>query len=303
MENSLRKFLYSLFTMFLAVSAIFVILRATPGDPVEKILGPEAKQEEIVKYRKQLGLDKSLPVQYKNYLLGIVSGEMGKSLFKKKDVTVLIKKHMSPTIILAFLSVGFATILGTFFGIYAGFKKSGMFDNASRIVSLVALSFPIFSLAPILVYIFAIKFNLLPVSEWGSFSQGVLPVITLVIPLSAVIMRVARNKLLEESGAPWVQVLKSKGMNDLEILQRLTKVCMPTILNVVAIQLSVVLAGTMITETIFDIPGMGLLLFEGIQNRDYPVVQGVIIYSTVIYMGVYFIVDFINVKIDPRITA
>lgn len=289
--------------MFLAVSAIFIILRATPGDPVEKILGPEAKQEEIVKYREQLGLNETLLVQYKNYLIGIFSGEMGESLFKKKDVIVLIKKHMTPTIVLAFLSVGFATILGTFLGIYAGFKKSGLFDNASRILSLVALSFPIFSLAPILVYIFAIKLNVLPVSEWGSVAQGVLPVVTLVIPLSAVIMRVARNKLLEESGAPWVQVLKSKGMSDLGILRRLTKVCMPTILNVVAIQLSVVLAGTMITETIFDIPGMGLLLFEGIQNRDYPVVQGVIIYSTVIYMGVYFIVDFINVKIDPRITA
>ncbi len=289
--------------MFLAVSAIFIILRATPGDPVEKILGPEAKEEEIVKYREQLGLNESLGDQYKNYLVGIVSGEMGKSLFKKKDVTVLIKKHMKPTIVLAFVSISFATILGTVFGIYAGFKKSGLFDNTSRIISLVALSFPIFSLAPILVYIFAIKFNVLPVSEWGSFAQGILPVLTLVIPLSAVIMRVARNKLLEESGAPWVQVLRSKGMSDLSILRRLSKVCMPTILNVVAIQLSVVLAGTMITETIFDIPGMGLLLFEGIQNRDYPVVQGVIIYSTVIYMGVYFIVDFVNEKIDPRISA
>lgn len=301
MSDSFRKILYSLFTMFLAVTAIFIVLRATPGDPVEKILGPEAKIEEIVKLRTQLGLDEPVIIQFKNYLVGMFSGDMGKSLFKNKDVTFLIKKHMGPTIVLAFVSVGLAMILGTMLGIWAGFKKSGLFDNVSRIVSLVFLSFPIFSLAPILVYIFAIKLNILPVSEWGTLSQSILPIITLVIPLSAVLMRVSRNKLLEESGAPWVQVLKSKGMTDVEILKRLTKVCMPTILNVVAIQLSVVLAGTMITETIFDIPGMGLLLFEGIQNRDYPIVQGVIIYSTVIYMGVYFIVDLVNAKIDPRI--
>ncbi len=303
MNESIRKFLYSLFTMFLAVSAIFIVLRATPGDPVEKILGPEAKIEEIVKMRADLGLDQPLIIQFKSYLVGIVSGDIGSSLFKNVAVTTLIKKHMQPTAVLAFVSVSLAMIIGTMLGIWAGFKKSGYFDNISRIVSLVFLSFPIFSLAPILVYIFAIKFRVLPVSEWGSFSQSILPLVTLVIPLSAVLMRVSRNKLLEEASSPWVQVLKSKGMADKDILIRLTKVCMPTILNVVAIQLSVVLAGTMITETIFDIPGMGLLLFEGIQNRDYPVVQGVILYSTVIYMGIYFVVDFINAKIDPRIVS
>ena len=97
--------------------------------------------------------------------------------------------------------------------------------------------------------------------------------------------------------------MESKGLSPIQILLRVAKVCLPTILNVVAIQLSVVLAGTMITETIFDIPGMGMLLFEGIQNRDYPVVQGVIIYSTIIYMVVYFVVDYLNEKIDPRINS
>ncbi len=301
MEKSIRKLAYSFFTMFIAVSAIFIVLRATPGDPVEKVLGAEAKPEEIIKYRQQLGLDQPIIIQYKNYLVGVVTGNMGESLFKKKEVKTLIGKHMGPTVILAFISVGCAMCLGTMLGIWAGFKRSGFFDNTSRIISLLFLSFPIFSLAPILVYIFSVKMGVLPVSEWGGLKHMVLPLVTLIIPLSAILMRVSRNKLLEEAGEPWVQVLKSKGMNDLQVLFRLTKVCLPTILNVVAIQLSVVLAGTMITETIFDIPGMGMLLFEGIQNRDYPVVQGVIIYSTVIYMSVYFIVDFLNTKIDPRI--
>lgn len=129
----------------------------------------------------------------------------------------------------------------------------------------------------------------------------VLPVVTLVLPLSSVVTRVMRNKFLEENNQLWVLVLHAKGMHVKDILLRTVKICMPTILNVVAIQLSVVLAGTMITETIFDIPGVGSLLFEAIGNRDYPIVQGVIAYSTVIYMLIYFFVDYLNSKLDPRI--
>jgi peptide/nickel transport system permease protein len=147
---------------------------------------------------------------------------------------------------------------------------------------------------------FSIKLNLLPVSEWGELKHLILPIITLVIPLSAVVMRVTRNKYLEEINSQWVLVTRSKGMGDPGILIRVLKVCLPTILNVVSIQLSVVIAGTMITETIFDIPGMGSLLFDGIQNRDYPIVQGVIVYSTVTYMIIYFLIDFINERLDPR---
>jgi len=128
----------------------------------------------------------------------------------------------------------------------------------------------------------------LPVSEWGDLAHLILPVLTLMIPLSASVMRVSRNKYLEEFQAPWVVVTRSKGLGDVAILLRILKVCLPTILNVVAIQLSVVIAGTMITETIYDIPGMGSLLFDGIQSRDYPLVQGVIAYSTLMYMIIYF---------------
>lgn len=301
MSQIVRKIFYSLFTIYIALTAIFFVLRLTPGDPVERILGPEASEVDVQRIREQLGLNNSIGLQYLNYLKGLPTGDLGKSLFKNQDVFEMLLFHIPPTMILAFLSVSLAFLLGTSLGIVSGTKHRKSFDNLSRVVSLLALSFPIFSLAPILVLIFAISFQVLPVSEWGELKHIVLPVSALVIPLSAVIMRVARNKYLEECRSPWVQVLAAKGMSSLSIHLRLTKVCLPTVLNVVAIQLSVVLAGTMITETIFDIPGMGLLLFEGIQNRDYPVVQGVIAYSTIIYMFIYFSVDILNSKIDPRI--
>lgn len=174
-------------------------------------------------------------------------------------------------------------------------------DTFLRTFSLLGLSFPIFSLAPVLIYIFAIKFRLLPVSEWNQLSSAVLPTLTLTIPLSTILMRVTRARFLEDLAEPWVQVLKSKGLSMPQIHRRVFKASLPSVINVVALQLSVVLGGTIITETIFDIPGIGLLLFEAIQNRDYPLVQGVAAYITIIYMGVYFLAEYVNEKIDPRI--
>lgn len=296
----LRKFSYALLTIFVALSTIFFVIRLSPGDPVETVLGQKATQEEISKLKSQLGLDLPMSKQYKNYLKGIAKGDMGKTIFGNKDVKELLKERMKPTIILASISVSIAAFVGIFLGLWAGVRKNKEFDKFSRIISLFALSFPIFSLAPLLVLFFSIKLNLFPVSEWGTLKHMFLPVLTLVIPLSAVIMRVTRNKYLEEVHSQWVTVTRSKGLNEVSIIRRILKVCLPTILNVVSIQLSVVIAGTMISETIFDIPGMGSLLFEGIQNRDYPIVQGVIVYSTVMYMLIYFLIDAVNEKLDPR---
>lgn len=300
MNNIIRKISYAFLTIFVALTTIFFVIRLSPGDPIETVLGPKATHEEIEKLKNQLGLDLSLKEQYGAYLKGISKGDLGKTIFGNKDVKELLKERMKPTMVLASISVTVAAFIGIFLGLMAGYRKNQAFDKFSRILSLFALSFPIFSLAPLLVLFFSVKMNWLPVSEWGELKHLVLPVITLVIPLSAVVMRVTRNKYLEEINSQWVLVTKSKGMGDLTVVRRVLKVCLPTILNVVSIQLSVVIAGTMITETIFDIPGMGSLLFDGIQNRDYPIVQGVIVYSTVTYMIIYFLIDFINEKLDPR---
>ena len=300
MSRFIEKILYAALTIFVALTTIFFVIRMSPGDPVETVLGQKASQEEIMKLKSQLGLDLPMSAQYKAYLKGLTKGDMGKTIFGNKDVKELLKERMKPTITLASISVTLAAIVGIFLGILAGYKKNKSFDKFSRLISLFALSFPIFSLAPLMVLLFSIKLNWFPVSEWGTLKHMFLPIVTLVIPLSAVVMRVTRNKYLEEVHSQWVMVTRSKGLNEVSILLRVLKVCLPTILNVVSIQLSVVIAGTMITETIFDIPGMGSLLFDGIQNRDYPIVQAVIVYSTLTYMVIYFVIDFVNEKLDPR---
>lgn len=297
----MRKILNALFTILMALILVFSLMRLSPGDPVERILGPNATEKEIQVYRQQLGLNQSFPVQLSQYLIGVVKGDLGVSLFKNRSVVELLKEHFVPTAIIAFFSVFISALFGPFLGLYSALKKSQAQDSIIRILSLGLLSFPIFSLAPILVLIFSIKLGVFPVSEWGSISHIFLPVLTLVLPLGSILLRVSRNRFLEECSEPWVQVLHAKGLREKDIHMRVAKACLPTILTVIGIQLSIVIAGTMITETIFDIPGMGTLLLDGIQNRDYPVVQGIIIYSMLVYMIIYFFFDYLGEKIDPRL--
>lgn len=243
MSRFIQKILYAALTIFVALTTIFFVIRMSPGDPVETVLGQKATQEEIMKLKTQLGLDLPMSAQYKEYIKGLFKGDMGKTIFGNKDVKELLKERMRPTITLAAISVALSAIVGIFLGIWAGYKKNKSFDKFSRLISLFALSFPIFSLAPLMVLFFSIKLNLFPVSEWGTLKHMFLPIITLVIPLSAVVMRVTRNKYLEEVHSQWVMVTRSKGLSENSILLRVLKVCLPTILNVVSIQLSVVIAG------------------------------------------------------------
>lgn len=301
MKQIFRSIVFFLTTLLFTMSIIFFCFRLTPGDPVERILGPDATQLELDNYRNLLGLNLPLQKQYFNFMSSAIKGEFGESLFNKRPVTSLLKERLSPTFVLAILSIIISTFIGIFTGIIAAYKKDKFIDKILRPISLIILALPVFCLAPLLVILFSIKLRLLPVSEWGDVRHLILPLLTLVLPLSAVLMRVTRNKLLEEKNAQWLIVLKAKGLKSHQIILRHLKISLPTILNMVAMQFSVVLAGAMITETIYDIPGMGTLLFEGIQNRDYPLVQGIVIYSTCISLFIYLFIESFNSKVDPRI--
>lgn len=297
----IKSLLKGFFTAWVVASAAFFCLRLSPGDPVERILGPQAKAEQIELYRQKLGLDLSMSKQYFNFMNDLVHLDWGKSLFKDRAVLEMISEAMLPTAKLAIISVTLSFFLASLIGVYAALSKGKWQDHVLRLGALGALAFPIFSLAPILIMIFSIWLGLLPVSELLSPIHYILPVLSLVIPLTSVLSRVVRNQFLELNKEPWIKVLLAKGLSENSVTLRIYKVCLPTIFNVVSMQLSVVLAGAMITETIFDIPGLGRLLLTAIENRDYPLVQGLIIYTSMIYLSLYVITDIINVKIDPRL--
>mgnify|MGYP003639355284 FL=1 len=299
----IKSLLKGFITAWFVATAAFFCLRLSPGDPVERILGAQARPEQIELYRTSLGLDLPMMTQYKVFLTNLVQLDWGKSLFKDKTVLELIREAMVPTATLAIIAVSLAFIFASLLGVYAAKNRGNIIDHLLRFLTLSALSFPIFSLAPILIILFAIQLGWLPVSELISPLHYILPCLSLIIPLTSVLSRVIRNQYLESRGEPWINVLKAKGLGDRAITLRIYKVCLPTILNVVSMQLSVVLAGAMITETIFDIPGLGKLLLGAIENRDYPLVQGLIIYTSLIYLLLYVITDIINAKIDPRLES
>ncbi len=288
--------------LLLSGFGVFLFLRLAPGDPVERILGPLATEVEKEALREELNLNGSLFQQAKNYYLNLLQMDLGFSIVSRIPVGKLIRKHLRPTLIIGIIAVSISFFIGAPLGAFAAWKKDQLVDPLFRVFSLSLLAFPIFSLGPILVLLFSINWQLLPVSGLLSPWHYVLPTLTLATPLSAIISRVSRNRFLEEKNSPWVQVLMAKGMSPFQIFYRLYRVIVPSVLNVIAIQLSVVLGGTIITEAIFDIPGLGMLLFEGIQNRDYPVVQGLILYLLIIYVSVFSAIKFINQKIDPRLS-
>ncbi|MBH48401.1 MAG: glutathione ABC transporter permease GsiC [Halobacteriovorax sp.] len=299
----IKSLLKGLVTAWFVATAAFFCLRLSPGDPVERILGAQARPEQIELYRTSLGLDLPIMTQYRVFLTNLVQLDWGKSLFKDKTVLELIREAMVPTATLAVIAVSLAFVLASLLGVYAAKNRGNLIDHLLRFLTLSALSFPIFSLAPILIILFAIELGWLPVSELISPLHYILPCLSLIIPLTSVLSRVIRNQYLESTGEPWINVLRAKGLGDGAITFRIYKVCLPTILNVVSMQLSVVLAGAMITETIFDIPGLGKLLLGAIENRDYPLVQGLIIYTSLIYLLLYVITDIVNAKIDPRLES
>ncbi len=297
----LKSLLKGLVTAWFVASAAFLCLRLSPGDPVERILGVQARPEQIEAFRQKLGLDLSMTQQYQKFAVGLVKLDWGKSLFKDKDVLTMIGDSLVPTAQLALIAIVLSFFFASFLGCYSAVLKGKWQDHLIRLFGLTSLSFPIFSLAPILIIVFSIKLGWLPVSELTTPLHYILPIITLVLPLTSVLTRVVRNQFLEASHEPWIAVLKAKGMSDISIYLRIYKVCLPTIMNLVSMQLSVILAGAMITETIFDIPGLGKLLLTAIENRDYPLVQGLIIYTSFIYLVLYVLTDILNLKIDPRL--
>mgnify|MGYP000520394240 CR=1 FL=1 len=295
-----KKFFPFLMTLWCNATLIFFILRLIPGDPAELMLGGNAREEEVVKLRGDLLLDRPLYEQYALFMKNLVTANLGDSFIQKKPVLLLVQKAFYPTCIISFISVFMAYIIGIFLGVWAAIKKDTPIDYLLRFCSMVILTIPIFSFALLLILLFSLQLHLLPVSELSTLRHYILPVMTLAIPLGMVLMRFVRVRFLEEETMPFVQVHRAKGSEGFHLYRKILKVILSSVNNITALQLSVVLTGTLVTESIFDIPGVGRLMFDAIAARDYPVVQGVTIYMSIVYLFVFFLFDFLNGFIDPR---
>lgn len=297
----LKRLLLTLPVALGVLTITFFLIHLIPGDPVDLILGDLANPQDKLEMRAKLGLDLPLLKQYFIFLSDTVSGQLGESLFSKKPVSSLIAYRIGATFQLASFSMLLAMLFGIPLGVIAAVKRYTFYDRALVSVGLFGMSFPGFFLGPLLIYFFAILLGWFPVGERGGLEHLVLPSISLALPLGAVLMRMTRASMLDVLHEDYVRVAKAKGLSSFKIyyVHALRNALIP-IITIVGLQFGAILTGTVITETIFDWPGLGTLLFDAIQRRDYPLVQGCVLIISLIYVTVNFITDIAYILAHPK---
>lgn len=281
---------------------VFALIHLVPGDPAETMLGQSASPGDVAELRAKLGLDRPLLVQYGHYLDGLAHGDLGTSFRYGTPVGQEIVQRLGWTAELAAAAMVTAILFAVPLGILAAIYRGRAIDQAAMAVSLAGISMPNFWLGPLLAILFAVKLGLLPVSGTGSWAHLVLPAVTLGAALAAILARMTRASLVDELRELYVVAARARGLSRARTLaaHALRNSLIPVV-TIIGLQFGAVLTGTIITETIFAWPGVGRLLIQAINFRDYPLVQGCILFIAVTYVGMNLVVDLVYAWLDPRI--
>lgn len=284
------------------VAIVSMLIHFVPGNPEDMILGPYATDAEKAALRDDLGLDQPFTQQLGDYYKKVLKGDLGESLLLRKPVTTLIAERIQPTIELAFLAMLVAVSIALPLGIISALKVGGPIDFAAMGLALLGVALPNFWLGPMMILFFSLQLGWLPVSERAGFSSYILPSITLGTALASILSRMTRNSMLDNMKEDFVRTARAKGNKERTVVLKhiLRNAALPLV-TVVGLQFGVLLTGAIITERIFDWPGLGSLILEGINNRDYPVVQGCVLLFSATYLIVNLITDITYAAVDPRI--
>ncbi|MDR1873579.1 MAG: ABC transporter permease [Synergistaceae bacterium] len=283
---------------------IFVIIHLAPGDPAETLLGPSATAQDLAELREQLGLDKSLVLQYFTFLTNTLKGDFGRSIRTNNSVLEELLDRFEPSLMLAIFSMTLAVAAGIPLGVLAALRQNTWVDTLCNFVALLGFSLPGFWLGLMLMLLFSIMVPILPSSGYGEWKQLIMPTVVLATNTTAVIARMTRSSMLEVVRQDYVRTAKAKGLNGRLILLRhiMSNVLIPVV-TVVGLHFGHMLGGVVITETVFSIPGVGRLIIDAIRFQDYPVVQGGILFFAFCLSLVNLGVDLIYALLDPRIKA
>lgn len=298
----LRRVLIAFPLILVVVTIVFVVMRASLGDPAKVMVGDRAGPELVEKIRRDLGLDLPVFEQYLIFLRNLSQGDLGRSVKFREPITERIAKSIPFTATLAFLSVAIGTALGLTIGIITAVYQRSWIDRLGIVTSVFFYSIPTFALGLLLILIFSIALRLLPVQGVGTWKHFVLPVANLAVGQSALIARLTRASMIEVLSADYVRTARAKGLNQRRVLIRhaLQNTLIPVI-TMVGLSISFLLGGAIITEIIFGLPGVGSLFINAISNRDYPMIQGVVILGATALIFGNLIVDVIYALVDPRI--
>jgi peptide/nickel transport system permease protein len=296
------RVLYTLPVIWLVVSLVFLLIHLVPGDPIQQMLGEGAPATDIQAARHAYGLDLPLRTQYFNYWKGVLRGDLGLSLRYNQNVGRLIAQRYPYTLQLTIAALVVAVLLSIPAGVRSAQSRNRWDDRAISVISLFGLSFPNFALGPVLVLFFAIKLGWLPVSGSGGLEHLVLPAITMGGALAAILTRMVRTSMLEELGQDYIRTARAKGLPEHTVVYRhALRNAMIPIVTVLGLQFGALLAGAIVTETIFSWPGIGRLTIQAISNRDYYLVQGCILAIGLTYVAVNFLTDLLYSAVNPRI--
>ena len=296
------RLLYMVPVLWLVVSVVFLLIHLVPGDPIQQMLGENAASSDIQAARHAYGLDVPLGQQYVNYWKGVLHGDLGRSFRFDQPVSRIILQRYPATLLLTIAAMIVALIVSVPAGVRSARRRNRWDDRLLSFVSLWGLSFPNFALGPILILFFAIYLGLLPVSGSGSPAHLVLPAITMGGSLAAILTRMVRTAMLEELGQDYIRTARAKGLPErVVVYKHALRNAMVPVLTVVGLQFGALLAGAIVTETIFSWPGIGRLTIQAIGSRDYYLVQGCILMIGLTYVMVNFMTDFFYSLANPRI--
>ena len=296
------RLLFALPALWLIVTLVFLLVHIVPGDPVQQMLGEGARAGDLAQLRHALGLDVPISTQYTRYLAGVVRGNLGDSFRFQQPVAKVILAHYPATLELAIVALLVCAAIGIPAGLLAAARRGTSTDHAVGLFTLFGLSVPNFALGPVLILVFSVLLGWLPVSGRGGPSHLVLPAITLGAALAAILTRMVRTSVIEELSSDYVRTARAKGLSPSAVLFRHAfRNALIPILTILGLQFGTLLAGTIVTETIFSWPGIGRLAVQAIGSRDYPLLQGCILLIAFSYVIVNLLTDVLCALVDPRV--
>ncbi len=309
-KTILKRILQTIPVLFVVVTITFVLTRMIPGGPAAQMLGPQASPDAIATMRVKMGLDEPMLTQYINYLVGILHGNFGYSYSYSGPVMPIILSRLPSTLSITLTGLVLALLVGVPIGVVSAVKQNTIFDYVFMVLALVGVSMPIFWLGLMLVLTFSVNLGWLPAMGMGAMSKGVWDVIShMILPCfclatipAATFARITRSSMLETINGEYIKALRARGIKESKIIwKHALKNALPPIVTVLGLQLASAFAGAILTETIFSWPGLGTLIVNAVNGRDYSLIQGVVLFSAVVFVFVNLVVDIVYMVINPKV--
>lgn len=297
--------------ILIVATIVFSAIRFMPGEPAVLVLGTEKglDPEAVTEMRETLGLDQPFFSQYLDWMKGAVTLDFGQSIFSGTDVTESIMERLPKTLELAFLAMVIATTIGVPLGIAAALKRGSIADSIVSALAAIGISFPVYIIGTFLILLFSFQLNLLPASGYVSFSDNpiehiqkmILPALTLSLGLASTIARMTRSSMLEVLNKDFIQALRAKGLKEKKIIfKHAFRNAVISVITVIGLELGTLIGGTVLIEYMFNYPGLSSLLIQSIDNRDYPLIQGSIVFIATLYILINLFVEILYSVMDPR---